>query len=236
MSNTENWGMARFKNALSAIYHFICASPRSFGAYLVHGLIIIIPLAVTLWILIWFFNLIDGILGSFLEWVFGRPIPGLGFVIMVALVILIGFLGVKIGQRKLFDFLESNIIRVPVIGTIYGATRQILNSFTSKNTDKFLEVVFMEFPRQGIHTIGLVTNEVKDKNGKKVLNVFIPTAPNPTSGFLQIVPESEVIKTTISIDEAMRLIISAGKVSREDIADLLVQVPAAESKEEVIET
>ncbi|MFC2067875.1 DUF502 domain-containing protein [Chloroflexota bacterium] len=220
--------LRHFKDAAIRINRFLFDSPRLIGSYLIHGLIIIIPLAVTIWLLIWFFNLIDGILGPVLEWLFGRPIPGLGFLIIIALVILIGLLGVRIGQRKFFDFAESRIMKIPVVGTIYGSTRQILNSFNTTN-DNFLEVVFMEFPRKGIHTVGLVTSEVKDRNGKKVLNVFIPTAPNPTSGFLQIVPESDVIKTTMSVDEAMKLIISAGKISHKDIADMLLQVPEAES-------
>jgi len=233
MPYAEGELVKRVKNKIGETKRVLYDSPRSVASYFIHGLIIIIPLAVTLWLLIWFFNLIDGILAPILEWIFGRPMPGLGFVIILALVVLIGLLGVKIGQHKFFDFLESRTVRIPVIGTIYGGTRQILNSFTTTSTNKFLEVVFMEFPRKGIHTVGLVTSEVKDKNGKKVLNVFIPTAPNPTSGFLQIVPESDVIRTTMSVDEAMKLIISAGKVYRKDIADILAQVPEAETKRKV---
>lgn len=231
MPGAERKAVRYFQNAVSAVNRFLRNSPRCIGSYLIHGLIIIIPLAVTLWLLIWFFNLVDGILGPFIEWVFGRSVPGLGFLIIFVLVMLIGLLGVKIGQRKFFDFLESRIMKIPIVGTIYGGTRQILNSFTTTNANKFLEVVFMEFPRRGIHTVGFVTHKVKDRNGKKVLNVFIPTAPNPTSGFLQIVPESDVVKTTMSVDEAMKLIVSAGKVTREDLADMLLHIaPEAESR------
>ncbi|MFO7772940.1 MAG: DUF502 domain-containing protein [Dehalococcoidia bacterium] len=205
------------KDTVNFANRFLRNASRYIGIYLVHGLIIIVPLAVTLWLLVWFFNLIDGMLGSILEWIFGRPMTGLGFFVIFVLVILIGFLGVRIGRRKSFDFLESRIMRIPIVGTIYGGTKQILNSFTTTKDSKFLEVVFMEFPRKGTHTVGLVTSEVKDRNGKKVLNVFIPTAPNPINGFLQIVPESEVVKTTMSVDEAMKLIVSAGRVSHEDI-------------------
>ncbi len=227
-SGIKDRNAPRFKNMLGVANRLLCASPRCIGSYLVHGLIIIIPLAVTLWLLIWFFRLIDGILAPILEWAFGRPMPGLGFLIIVALVILIGFSGVRVGRRKFFDFLESRIMKIPIVGGIYGTTRQILNSLSTTTTSKFLEVVFMEFPRRGIYTIGLITSEVKDRNGTKILNVFIPTAPNPTSGFLQIVPESDVIKTSMPVDDAMKLIISAGKVSREDIADMIKQVPVLE--------
>jgi len=120
-----------------------------------------------------------------------------------------------------------------VLGAIYGGARQILQSFTNNSSDKFLEVVFMEFPRQGIYTVGLVTSEVKDRHGKKILNVFIPTAPNPTSGFLQIVPESDVVKTSMSVNDAMKLIISAGKVSDGDIANMLSKVSKNGNKREL---
>lgn len=193
------------------------SSARHIGSYLVHGLIITVPLAVTLWVLVWFFNLVDGMLGSVIEWIFGRPVPGLGFFVIFVLLTLIGLLGVKIGRRKSFDFLESRITRIPIVGSIYNGARQIMDSFATTKDSKFLEVVFMEFPRRGTHTVGLVTSEAMDSNGKKVLNVFIPTAPNPVNGFLQIVPESEVVRTTMTVDEAMKLIVSAGRVSHKDV-------------------
>ncbi len=231
-----NSGIKRLKNLTQDFRQFFCSSPRRIITYFVHGLIIIIPLIITLWILAWVFNLVDGMLAPIIAWGFGRPLPGLGFAIIITSVVLIGYFGMRFGHRKVFDFFETQVIRVPVVGAIYGSTRQILQSFTTDSSSKFLEVVFMEFPRQGIYTVGLVTSEIKDRNGKKVLNVFIPTAPNPTSGFLQIVPESDVIRTPMSINDAMKMIISAGKVSREDIADMLLPVQEPESKEKVFKT
>jgi uncharacterized membrane protein len=229
---STNSRFKRYRDVIKGVYSRL---PHHLLTYLVNGLIIIIPLAVTVWLILWFFNLVDGLLAPAIAWIFGRPIPGLGFAIILVSVVLIGYLGVKIGKRKFFDFMDSRIKQVPIIGSIYGGTRQIINSFTTANANhKFLEVVFMEFPRKGIHTVGLVTSEVEGKPGKKVLNVFIPTAPNPTSGFLQIVPENDVIRTTMSVDEAMRLVISAGKVSRQDIADLLRRIPRPGSKGKVL--
>ncbi|MDP2730087.1 MAG: DUF502 domain-containing protein [Dehalococcoidales bacterium] len=219
----------------SSIKGFCYRSPRHVITYLMHGLIIIVPLAVTLWVLIWIFNIIDGMLAPILRWAFGRPMPGLGFAIIVVSVILIGYLGIKIGKKKAFDFIESNVIRIPIVGSIYGGTRQIITSFTTSTNSKFLEVVFIEFPRKGIYTVGLVTSEVSDRSGKKVLNVFVPTTPNPTSGYLQIVPESDIIRSTMSVNDAMKLIISAGKVYNKDIANMLLQVPESESKGTVLE-
>ena len=213
--------------------HFMCLSPRCLLAYFVHGLIIVIPLAVTLWVIIWLFNLVDGMLSPIYTWAFGRPMPGLGFVTIVLLVIVIGFFGLKLGHRKAFGLIESRVMKFPLVGAIYGGTRQMLTSFTTTTNSRFLEVVFMEFPRKGIYTVGLVTSEIKNREGKKILNVYIPTAPNPTSGFLQIVPESDVIKTSMSVSDAMKLVISGGKVYREDIADMLAQVTEPQGKKKV---
>ena len=213
------------KGVARGLLRFFCASPRCLTTYFVHGLIIIIPLAVTIWVFVWLFNLIDGMLSPILEWGFGRPMPGLGFAIIIVSLVLIGYFGIKIGRRRTFDFVEELIIKIPILGAIYGGVRQVLTSFSVSANGRFLEVVFMEFPRKGIYTVGFVTGEVKDRDGKKVLNVFIPTALNPAGGFLQIVPESDIIKTSMSVSDAMKLVISAGKVFREDLADMLAQVP-----------
>ena len=96
------------KNAVNSIYRFLYTSPRRIGSYLAHGLIIIIPLAVTLWLIIWVFNLIDGILGPILASIFGRPVPGLGFFIIIAMVILIGVLGVRFARSR--TWLGQNLV------------------------------------------------------------------------------------------------------------------------------
>ena len=85
----------------------------------------------------------------------------------------------------------------------------------------FMEVVLVEFPRKGMRTIGFVTNESSDKSGESLLNIFIPTSPNPTSGFLQIMREGDVIRTNISIEDALKMIISTGRVSLKEISDRL---------------
>jgi uncharacterized membrane protein len=203
-------------------------TPRRLVVYFTHGLIIVIPLGVTIWIIAWLFNLIDGMLGPIYTWGFGRHIPGLGFATIIVCTVVIGYFGYKAGWRKIFGLFESWVVKIPIAGAIYGSTRQILESFTVPSGKKFLEVVFMEFPRKGIYTVGFVTSEVVGKDGHKVLNVFIPTAPNPTTGFLQIVAEADVVHSSLSVSDAMKLVISAGKVSRQEVADVLVQVPARE--------
>jgi len=118
----ENSGITWVKNVAKDIRRFFCNSPRCVAAYFVHGLIIIIPLVVTLWILGWAFSLVDGMLAPVLRWMFGRSIPGLGFIVIISSVILIGYLGKQFGHRKVFDSFEARVIGIPVIGAIYGST------------------------------------------------------------------------------------------------------------------
>lgn len=231
----DNSGIKKLTKLTQDYRQFLRSLPRCIITYLVHGIIIIIPLAVTLWVLIWVFNVVDGILAPIITWGFGRPLPGVGFIVIITTVVLIGYFGLKFGHRRVFDFFETQIIRVPVVGSIYGGAREMLESFNATSNSKFLEVIFMEFPRKGIYTVGFVTKEAEDKDGRKVLNVFIPTAPTPAGGFLQIVPESEIIHTSMSISDAMKLIVSMGGVSRKDIADMLVRVPEPESKGNILE-
>jgi uncharacterized membrane protein len=217
--------------------HSLYTLLRRIGAYFVNGIIIIIPLAVTIWVVVWVFNLVDGMLSPILEWGFGRPMPGLGTGIIVTGVIGIGYFGLKVGHRKAFDFFETQFIKIPVIGAIYGGTRQIMRSFTGNSgaSYKFLEAVFIEYPRKGIYTLGFVTSEAKSEDGKKILNVFVPTAPTPAGGFIEILPEADVIRSTMSLNDAMKLIITMGKVSHRDVADIFKQAPDSQSKDGTLE-
>ncbi|MFH1031354.1 MAG: DUF502 domain-containing protein [Chloroflexota bacterium] len=209
-STQRSKGLKRFFESL----------PRVIFAYFVDGLIIVIPLVVTIWVIAWAYNLFDGLLAPILTLAFGRHIPALGFAISVTLVILIGFFGVRFGIRRVLHWMELRVVKIPFVGAIYGTTRQILGTLTSANSGKFLEVVFLEFPRKDIYAIGFVTGKARDKEGKQILNVFIPTAPNPLGGFLQIIRESDVIHSSMSINDAMKLVISAGRISHDDVAGI----------------
>jgi uncharacterized membrane protein len=224
----HNNGGGRFKWIATKARHLFRILPRSLASYLAGGLIIIIPLAVTLWLLIWFFNLIDGLLSPILVWVVGRYVPGLGFAVIIILIMIIGFLGMVIGHRRFFGLIEFRITRIPVIGYIYGGIREILNSFNTTNTQKFMETVLVEYPRKGIYSMGFVTKVSQDKKGNKYFNVYIPSAPTPAGGYLQIVPESEIVHTSLSISDALKFIVSVGWVSREDVGDILTQVQELE--------
>lgn len=138
------------------------------------------------------------------------------FVFLVVVISIIGFGTRILFLRRLFSFLEKNIHQLPMIGKIYGAIKEISHAFLGQSKGIFTRVVLVEFPRKGIYAIGFVTSEgkgeVQDKTIEKVINVFVPTTPNPTSGFLLLVPEGEMIKLDMSVEEGLKLVISGGMV------------------------
>ena len=185
------------------------------------GILIVVPLGATVLILLWIFNAIDDVLQPIIRSVVGRTIPGVGFGTTIVLIFLIGVIASNVGGRKLVHYGESLLARVPLVRQLYTGIKQILVSFATPSESGFLRVVLVEFPKKGMRAIGFVTNESYDKSGEKLLTVFIPTSPNPTSGYLEIVREADVVRTDISVDDALKMILSAGKVSPKEINDKL---------------
>jgi len=185
---------------------------RRMRAHFLAGFLVVIPVLATLLILKWLFLWVDDILQPIIRQVAGRPLYGLGFLSTVVFVYLSGFLATHFGGRRLFDFGESLLRRVPIVRQMYDGIKQVIESFTSPRETGFMEVVLVEFPRKGMLMLGFVTNEEFDSNGRKLLNVFVPTAPNPTSGFLQMVREEDLVRTSISVDDALKMVVSAGRI------------------------
>jgi uncharacterized membrane protein len=131
----------------------------------------------------------------------------------VILIYLAGLVAANVMGRRVIQFGESLVVRVPMAREIYNTIKQVVNSLMLSQKGGFREVVLVEFPRPGMQTVGFVTNRVVDGSGRELLNVFIPTAPNPTSGFFQIIPPENTSRTNLSVEEGMKLVISAGMVS-----------------------
>ncbi|MFH0768502.1 MAG: DUF502 domain-containing protein [Chloroflexota bacterium] len=184
------------------------------------GLIAILPLTATILILVWLFNTIDNILQPLITYILGHPITGAGFGLTVILIYLAGVIASNVIGKRLIRYAESVLPFMPVVKQLYGGIKQILESFSTYDKTGLL-VVLVEFPRKGMKAIGFITNESYDKSGKKLLSVFIPNVPNPTTGFLQIMGEEEVIRTDISVDDALRILVSAGIVSPKEATDKL---------------
>ncbi len=179
------------------------------------GIIIIVPVGATILILVWIFNGIDNILQPIIRSTWGQTYPGIGFGIIVLLVYLAGLLASSILGRRILAFGERLLNRIPLFRQLYRGIKQIFNSFTEPHETGFMQVVFVEYPRKGLHAIGFVTNKLGTGSGKQLYTVFIPTSPNPTSGFMQIVGEDDIIRTDISVEEALRIVVSAGRVPLE---------------------
>jgi len=191
--------------------------------YFLTGLLIFMPIFLTLWLIWWVFDTIDNILQEPIKDIFGYYVEGIGFGITILLILICGIIGSKVAGRNAIRFVENQISKVPIVSQLYNGIKQILESFSRKETSSFLEVVFIEFPRKGTFTPALVTNETVDKSGKKIFNIYVPTAPNPTSGFLQLLPEDQIIHTKMSVDDALKMVISAGKFSPDAIHHLSME-------------
>jgi len=190
---------------------------RSLWRNFVAGLIILTPIAATILIMKWLFDAIDGILEPVVELIFGRPIAGIGFAVILIVIYLAGLVVATVLGRRAVRFGESLMTKVPMVSQIYNTTKQVADSLTLSQKGAFKEVVLVEFPRPGMQTVGFVTNRVVDGSGHELLNVFIPTAPNPTSGFFQMIPPGNTSRTNLSVEEGMKLVLSAGMVSPEVI-------------------
>ena len=188
---------------------------RKVGRRFLAGLLLVIPVGVVIFVLVWFFTGVDGILQPAIKTIFGSEIPGLGFGITIILVYLAGLFASNIVGHRMIRFGESLLVRIPILKQLYNGTKQVIAglSGTGLNKAAFREVVLVEFPRDGMQTIGFVTNEMEDINGQKLLAVYIPTAPLPTSGYFEILTEDKVTRTNISVDEAMQMVISSGMIS-----------------------
>ena len=190
---------------------------KKIRSQLMAGVLVLVPVGATVLILKWVFEWVDDILQPIIRTALGRPIYGLGFGITFLAIWIVGIIASQIGGRRLIQYLESVVYRIPVIRHMVSGIKQILEAFSSPRETGFMQVVLVEYPRKGLRTLAFITNEEFDDAGEKLLNVFIPTSPNPTSGFLHILREHEVTRTDIAVDDALKMIVSAGRVSAREL-------------------
>lgn len=193
------------------------------GTYFATGLIILLPLALTIFILWFIFNRIDSILSGIISpfipagrpWFYGGK--ALTLLTLLLLILLVGVLARNVAGRRLISSGERILSRIPVIRKIYTTIRQMSDALLKREKKLFQRVVLLEYPRKGVYTLGFVTSEsgnlINKAIKKRTLNVFISTTPNPTSGFLLVVPEKETIPLDMTVEEGMKLIISGGVLS-----------------------
>ena len=187
----------------------------SFRNYFITGVVVLIPIGITLYLTLFIIKISSQLLPKEINPNHYLPydIPGLEILISIILITLIGRLSLSFLGRRVLLVFNNLLKRIPILRTIYSAITQMTETFT-KTSDNKKNVVLVEYPRKGSWAVGFATKdntgEISNKTQKKLVNVFIPTTPNPTSGFLLMFPKDEVIYLDLTFEEASRFIVSAG--------------------------
>ena len=186
--------------------------------YFFAGIVVLIPLGITVYMTIFFEKIFSDLLPKAINPNQYLPfnIPGLEILITFVLITLIGMFSVTIVGKYFINLNERIFDKIPVLKTIFKGLTQLTKSFASVDSNNQKKMVLIEYPRKGIYSLGFATSvntgEVSNKVGEKMINIFVPTTPNPTSGFLLVVPEKDVIYLDMSFEEASKFIMSAGSI------------------------
>jgi uncharacterized membrane protein len=187
--------------------------------YFVAGLLVWIPLGITIWVLALLVDMMDQSLlllpGRFRsEGLFGFHVPGLGIILTAAIVLTTGAFAANLFGRRLLSFGDSLLGHIPIVRSIYGGVKQISDTLFSPEGKAFRRAVLVRYPHQGAWTVALVTgvpeHELADVLGRDHISVFVPTTPNITAGFFLVVPRAETVALDMSVDDALKYIISMG--------------------------
>ena len=190
--------------------------------YLVTGLLVLVPLVITIWVLKTFIGVMDQSLLLLPDaWhphtLFKRDVPGLGAILTVAIVLVTGMIATNFFGKQLIMLWESLLNRVPIVKTIYSSVKQVSDTLFSDSGNAFRKAVLIQYPRAGSYTIAFLTGapsgDVANHLQGDFISVFVPTTPNPTSGFFLMMPRVDVIELEMSVDEALKYIISMGVVA-----------------------
>lgn len=180
------------------------------------GLFVVIPVGITIFILRFLFNVADGLLGPYLEKLYSLALhreihlPGLGMITGAVVVYLAGLLATNVMGTRLLHWWDDHLRKIPVVKSIYTSSKQLTDVFREGKTT-YHRAVFVEWPRPGVRAIGFVTAEV-ERDGKRLIVVYVPTMPNPTSGFALFFREHEVLESGMSVEDAVKFVVSGGVV------------------------
>lgn len=182
--------------------------------YLIAGLVVVLPTAVSAYVLWILFVKLDGILGSYIREQTGLSIPGIGLAAIIVILLLAGMMTSSFVGKRLLKLSQRGLEAIPLFNRIYIAVRQISEALLGGHSNVFRQVALVEYPRRGLYSICFVTSEntgeINSRLSRKTVNVFVPTSPNPTSGFMIVVPVDEIIPLKISVEDGMKMVISAG--------------------------
>ena len=185
------------------------------------GLLVVLPLAITVWVVQWILGTLDQTLlilpaGWQPDRLLGVHIPGLGVLLALAILLVVGAIASNFIGRRLLTWSDGLLARIPVVRSIYSGVKQVSDTLFSENGNAFRTAVLIEWPRPGVWTIGFVTGapggDVPQHLPGEYLSVYVPTTPNPTGGYFVMLPKSECIELRMTVDEALRYVISMGVV------------------------
>lgn len=187
-------------------------------SYFIAGVLVFVPAVATIGLVYFLFKYVDDFLGQ----LFGVTFPGAGLVLTALICLIFGVITQNVVGKKILDWIGKLLEKVPVISSVYTGIKQVADVFMKDQKSAFKRVVMLEYPKEDCWVIGFVTadftmkveGDIKEKDS--MVTVFVPTTPNPTSGFLLILPKSKIIDMNIDIDVAMKVIISGGIVQKDD--------------------
>lgn len=180
------------------------------------GLLALVPLIVTVIVLRFLLQVTSGILLPLIDpWLdhwpaVARALLSLG--ILLLLIYLLGLVASQVVGRRVLEWGEAVVLKVPFVKAIYSASKQVVAAFQGPGARSFKSVVFIEFPGPGMRAVGFLTGGFSDTDGRAWVTVFVPTTPNPTTGFLQVVPESDVMRTDFTVEEGVKMVMSLGSL------------------------
>ena len=186
--------------------------------FFITGLLIWVPLGITYWVISTIVKTLDGIIPPHMtpQALFGFEIPGFGLLAVVLVVFVTGAFAANLLGRRLVDMWEGLLTRIPLVRSIYSSVKQVSDTILAPNGQAFRQAVLVQYPRQGIWTVAFVTgkpsHEIEDNLPADCVSIYVPTTPNPTSGFFLMLPRSEVIPLSIGVDAALKYVVSMGTV------------------------
>ena len=182
---------------------------QKFRSKLFAGLATLLPLYLTFVVIKFLFTKLEEMSGPILKKI-NLDIPGLGIILTILLVYILGLLVTNFLGKKIFDIGERLVKKVPIVNMIYTTLKQITDTFTKGSMDAFKGAVYIEYPRKGLWTMAFISGESINKDGVSFYHLFVPTTPNPTSGFFLMIPQSDTIKSGMSVENGLKTIISGG--------------------------
>ena len=201
--------------------------------YFVSGVLIVVPLILTFLVLQFLFETVDGVLEPVLRNILGYYRSGLGVLATILLIFLVGVLTRNLLGAKIYRTVEKLLVRFPLVRPIYFASKQLLEGLTNEETSSFKEVALIEYPRRGLYTLCFVTSQTKLDNGfgtGQYTICFVPSTPTPISGFTVLLPSEEVRRINMTVEDALKYLVSGG-VSSPDMIDVAIDRPGVPSGE-----